>query len=753
MRFVFNVTFAADTWTIEVEGAGNKWTRSMTAHADGKNGGLPFPADKEPQAGLVAQTPAEVLQAYESIVRRDPKLIVEYGQYLFANLIGEKLWKEIIDSTVTHQENLIELALSWSPKDGNLTRLHWEMMHDGTQFLAAGQVLPGGQILDIAVTRVVPNSDGVPSQVSLAPRVLFVIGTSLSDTSIRPGAEIMGLLRSQEIEDRIAPMIVENASPRIVQEHIERFTPEVVHFICHGKFDAHTKAGYIEMRPDPDNDQKEFYAAQISQWLKKSTLPARIVVLSACDSGTTLGPHSVAPLAAELVLEGVAVVIAMSGRVSDLACRLFTRTLSEALLSGDTLVDATAKGRRAAIAEGEAPKRSVDWGFPVIFLSAKVPGNYAPGKKVAAVGAGTLQYRMKPYMLRRKPVFCGRTDFFTAFRDLLAPGSNNVLAIYVIGEPELKLDTKGYGRTRLLEELTLQAIREGHVPCAVLAKKGANKEWATPKEPLDLAMLIHEAMETARESLGLERLDGGPIVSLKLFDQSSDEKDLDPSLMNPLRLGHVGPLPLKVNPKAIAAAIRKQFAQLMADAQQAYPDLITKNSRAVLLLDDIHEYVDCFELITRESELGAYGFGSRERPVPVVISFAMSSPARDLLKTVTESTKLGWRPMELRRFERGHVRKEDMLAYANVLLNPYAEQLAPGVSDRAWVMDYEVDTNSIAKWEKYYREWLKGVPLEFHETTLFTITKFAIDLGNGFIVPATDRDYLKKIKTEGVANE
>ncbi len=112
-------------------------------------------------------------------------------------------------------EQLIELALSWALNDSNPLRLHWEMMYDGAQFLAAGRVLPSNKGLDIAVTRVVAQSTGSCSRkISAAPRVLFVIGTSLTDSSILPGAEIMSLLRAPEIEERISPMVLENAIPR-----------------------------------------------------------------------------------------------------------------------------------------------------------------------------------------------------------------------------------------------------------------------------------------------------------------------------------------------------------------------------------------------------------------------------------------------------------------------------------------------------------------------------------------------------------
>ena len=55
------------------------------------------------------------------------------------------------------------------------------------------------------------------------------------------------------------------------------------------------------------------------------------------------------PLAVQLVAGGLPIVIAMTGRVSDVGCRLFTRRLGEMLLKeGDGLIAATAEARRAS---------------------------------------------------------------------------------------------------------------------------------------------------------------------------------------------------------------------------------------------------------------------------------------------------------------------------------------------------------------------------------------------------------------------
>ena len=239
---------------------------------------------------------------------------------------------------------------------------------------------------------------------------------------MRPGAEMVGIIQQPGSESRVQWRHIEDATPRATQEAIGSFEPDVVHFICHGGVDAKTGEGFLKLRPEQGRGGDQFSAAQIAEWLRAAKSMPSMVVLSACESGAgagaSLGPDQVAPLAAALVNEGVPVVIGMSGRVSDVACRLFTRRFAEALLSRterETLVTATALGRRSAFAEGNDPELSVDWGFPTVFLASRVDPDYVPTTDAPA-GAVTVDTRLVAYTLRRKPVFCGRQEFFDAFR-------------------------------------------------------------------------------------------------------------------------------------------------------------------------------------------------------------------------------------------------------------------------------------------------------------------------------------------------
>ena len=121
------------------------------------------------------------------------------------------------------------------------------MMYDGR---APGGGAAGGPV---AITLLVAGTIGdrwEPQQFEFPPRILFVVGTTLNDPSIRPAAEFLGLLR--ELRDsgrRIRARVLENARTEELERVIRVFRPYVVHFICHGDWDRHTGRGYLDSPP------------------------------------------------------------------------------------------------------------------------------------------------------------------------------------------------------------------------------------------------------------------------------------------------------------------------------------------------------------------------------------------------------------------------------------------------------------------------------------------------------------------------
>ena len=215
--------------------------------------------------------------------------VQKFGLYLFHLLLGEAAWKAI---NTTAGAQPIELALFLPTEDRVLNRLPWEIMHTGQLedkklyqgFLAAEP--------DVAITRRVEtqaesqqSSLGLPSPL----KVLFVVGSSLTDENIRSGAEYFGLLRN--LESKGLPLyhrLLLNASTVSLEEEMLNFGPDIVHIICHGsELNGET---VLEMRHSLDEAQTDYVNAErLLRALaprENKNLPL-VLILNACSTATS----------------------------------------------------------------------------------------------------------------------------------------------------------------------------------------------------------------------------------------------------------------------------------------------------------------------------------------------------------------------------------------------------------------------------------------------------------------------------------
>lgn len=737
----WKVTFRSDQF------GETTYQRSLQKAADGRKGYFPIPpanelpADTADHYKLCSGDEEAFWHDYESIVARRLKsgTTVRFGHYLFDTLIGRSIWTSIVKHADESKDRYIELCLSWDTNDAELHRLNWEMMHSPDCFLFLDRSHK------IAVSRVAPSTKTIiPRSAGVPPRMLFVIGTSLNDTQIRAGAEYVGLLRQLERNARrIHSRVLQNASPQRLIETIRSFQPDVVHFICHGGFSTREGHGYLELELDEREENRERYAPQLFSFLSSGEQTPSIVVLSACStatvgSGRMLGAHELAPLAAELVVAGIPIVIGMGGEISDLACRLFTRRFGEALVLGEPLVVATTEGRRAAFAEGAAPHTSADWAFPSLFLSEGVTPDFTPIDANAQNPDAVIEVWIRRYKLDVKPVFCSREDFMDEYYRLLKSKDNSVLVAYVDDKKP------GYGRTRLLQELALNALRDGHVPCLIASNA---PDWSPPPTIAKFSVEILRSISNARNALQLEP----PVnsVLLQLLKGGSDSEKLrtfeskyaamPPGIVFEELLQALSDQEFDVAVGAIKQAIEADLCKLVEDARKKYPEIIKDDSRPLLLLDEVHGYHKALYPLFHEL-LPLFDSGQTGAEyVPVVMTLSLGTPADEQLKPIKEKAPShSWiKFKELKKFAEG----EDMLAYSQVLLHPFDKDLNPGYSGKAWTFDYRgVDEQIIHRYEQRLRKWVKGLPAGFSDSTFFVIIESAID--DRFVVTADDEDLL-----------
>jgi hypothetical protein len=727
--------------------------RQMGKVTDEAGRSFPQPPDvlHDPGAGHAGQpvTAADIGAAYDAIAGRRGN-VRQFGHYLFDALIGTQSWGEILTLVEGLDISTLELALAWPSDDLDLHRLNWEMLHDDHRFLAAG----AGR-LHISVTRIVDTPQTqIARQLQSPPRILFVVGTSVVDREIRPGAELASLLlRIQGTGRNIHHRVLQRASPATLKRTMATFRPDVVQFICHGGFDRGRP--YLELQTDEADNDPRRYAEQLLSYLNVDGEYPPIVVLSACFTANSVGLQSyllgpgrmdpevpsrvrlgggneMAPLAAKLIMGGVPVVIGMAGRVADMTCRLFISQFGESIVRGESLVMATAQARQATFAEGRDPVSSADWAFPAVFTARGVCGDYVPLPENGDDDGARVEGWIDALRLRENPVFCGREEFLQAFHDLFQVDGNarpaqQVLAVFV------KTQNKGYGRTRLLKELAINALREGNIPVFLtfppsqapktleaLAKGflGAISQlrwdaFGLAQEEADRLELLQEPVEDA-----LRKLPAGDVLAVTLRQAK------------------------QVTARALMLALEYDLGRLLDDVRAQWSFFDRPDARVVVLLDDVDQYGPLAGQVFNEI-LGPNGLGSRLRAAPVVAAFSLGQPATDpFLLPISEgnSGKPWIRPVELGVFDQG----SDLMACQLVLLTPYNDLIYAGVSDKAWAFNDQVEDGVREHWENKFSERLRGLPSRLSDETFYVT---ADDAGReNFVLEADDEDWLQRVR-------
>ncbi|HEX4966019.1 MAG TPA: CHAT domain-containing protein [Thermoanaerobaculia bacterium] len=751
LRFLFEID-ASWQAVVTCPAAGAEWRvpRGLRrlVHSDGRAFPFPptdeMPAPGDPEAAICTdQDLLRLDETYRRIANRKPLNVpasdIElFGRYLFRTIVGKDLWQAILQAADQEQAESIELALSWAAGDHDLHRLNWEMMHGPAAFLAAGR-REAGKVVPVNIVRVVSGSAEIPRPLSLPPRVLFVVYSDVADEKLRPAAEIMGLIDRLEREGRgFHREVLRNANASLVSSRVKAFRPDVVHFISHGEVD-NAGRGYLLFKDQDHKQDEPLYANQILGLISAAGETPPIVVLSACKSGggdgrTLLGGHAAVPLAAELVQLGVPIVVGMAGRIADTACRLFTLGFGAGLLSGMPLLAAIATGRCASFAEGAPPHKTGDWAFPAVFLSAAVPPDYVAAHISPDDPALRLAGWLHNLQLGRLPVFCDREEFFEAYGALLGREERRIrptqLAIHVAkNEP-------GFGRTRLLQELAGQALRDGHLPLLLAYEK---QDGTQPQTCLALALEVLGAADRACKVLEIPPVNPSQVLLLK-----RGENDVANLAQNPAldawvsrELETAGAITNTV----VKLALQADLVQLASAFRHKYPAPAGGTARVVVLLNRIELFGDKLTTALLTEWADTSGLGTPAEPVPLVFSFARGTPADHLFGQWIEDAPSN--PWILERALQPFAPGEDMLAYQRVFMNPFHPNLKHGVSDVPLAISDEVNPETASIYEEMFRVNGQGMPGAFVQDKTFGIAASA--LKHGYLVRIQDYKWFEDI--------
>jgi hypothetical protein len=481
------------------------------------------------------------------------------------------------------------------------------------------------------------------------PRVLFAVGSALTDPAVRPAAELMGIVQDLDRDGgSIHPKIVESATRASLRAALRGFQPDVLHLIGHG---GRLPDGQVtvQFRPDPAAPgaaDQWLTAEQLLDMFQAAGHVPGLVILSACqtasanasaDGALTSAAQAAgdrvnaAPFAARLVADGVPVVVAMAGDVADTACRVFTRALTYALGLGVPLGKAVLWGRRAAFYQRPG-FWSTDWALPTVFLAAHLPEQ---ARLVDPAKAEAVRKLVNRLGLAQAPIFYGRREFVDAMDRLLDGG--DPLNVLLAHTP----DSRGsYGGERLLRQLGARALRTGALPVLL----GPFDQFP-PTDRQRLAEELTTSVQNICRFLGLPN----PSRELRLTAVAGDQQARAPVL---------------------ASALRADLEDLAADLPVGEPvwSRAPGQPRVVLLCHRVDGWLDALEDLL--GMLCQTGLGAGTVPIPVVATGADVDPLRSVRlqrwngKPWVKAAPLGRLPT---------ADDEDLLAYLWWLLNPPAD--------------------------------------------------------------------------------
>lgn len=570
--------------------------------------------------------------------------LARYGGLLFDAAFDDATWRDLVAAAAVGPclEVAIRAPAQYERRtSGALHALRWEALYDGNAHVAAkgaaNQAAPLGRRVPVGIVRLVPPiaapataGEGEPfAPVTRIPRVLYAVGSRLTDPRVRAGAEFMGIMRHLERRGgAVHPRVLESATVLSLTTALASFEPDVLHLIGHGRWFSDEECVKLQVQAGGSMPGDQYLtAAQLLEVFDAAGHVPRLVVLSACQTASARtaddGGNDL-PFAARLVAGGVPIVVAMAGDIADTACRVFTRAVTGAIGRGIPLVEAVIRGRQATFHE-RPDYGSVDWIMPAVFLAEHLSGDT---RLVDTTATAAARERIQLLGFDEDPVFCGRGEFVTAM-DRLLDGRDplNVLVAYT-PDPD-----RSYGGTRLLRELSARAVRAGRLPVLLGPFNG---------DPPVTRVGFAEA----------------------LADKIAGMRDLFELPARPSRTTEVAALP-GAKRLELVRAIRADLDALVQDLPDDDPVKASPQPQVVLLCHRVDQWLEALEDLI--GILGPRGLHPGPYPVPVVLTGADARELHEVLEA-------GWRgPAWVRCVPLGRFSSEDdedILAYQWWLLNP-----------------------------------------------------------------------------------
>ena len=287
-----------------------------------------------------------------------------FGSLLFRALLVGETWDFVLqrcDELLDGQRVRLQLSFPATPAGRHLAALPWEYLHvpDGTgMFLGTDERF----LLSRTVSTDVP-----PTAPAVGPgmTVLLVVSQPTDEADVVVETIDSVLDRLQE-GGSVTVERVPSPTPRALEEALRDVSPDVLHFVGHGKHEAIDGEGRVAL-VDVAGTANWLSGQDVAQILKKSGADPRLVLLQSCSGAKESATASFAGVAPQLVRNGPPCVIGMRYDVRPEVASTFAAQVYEALLEGDSLDGAAQRGR-GFLADPTSPQHDPRLiGLPVVY--------------------------------------------------------------------------------------------------------------------------------------------------------------------------------------------------------------------------------------------------------------------------------------------------------------------------------------------------------------------------------------------------
>ncbi len=401
------------------------------------------------------------------------KKLPEWGGDLFKAALSPdeaseayEAWKRVVGNTARRFNVKVDPELPTDTPDEEkqaaqeaatqLLALPWELLHDDKGYLFQGA-------RGIRVSRSLPNREAHDVVATDPPlRVLLVSPRPEDDrttyidhrVSARPLVDAL-----TPLGDNVKLTLLDPPTFPALQDELQKAYDaaepyHVVHFDGHGVYDPKLGLGALCFEDPADIDKlekrrsKDVSAEDLADMIRDHRIP--LFFLEACQSAMTKDDPT-ASVAAKLLQQGVASVVAMSHSVLVETARRFVTTFYDQLMAGRTIGGAMLAGQKALHADtlrgkvfGGGELHLHDWFVPVLFQEEHDPPMIRglPSTEVAALRRKKAELSLGDLPARPSHTFVGRS------RELLRAERALVSSPYVVFQ-----GTGGEGKTTLATEL------------------------------------------------------------------------------------------------------------------------------------------------------------------------------------------------------------------------------------------------------------------------------------------------------------